>query len=87
MENKEAYSRVQTLEKEIYAFQMRLREVEAREQNCIAEIHTLERHIDHLTHQLELVNVSLKESRDEKEAILHDMNSQRNLSYNLEITT
>ena len=56
IENKEAYARIQALEKDVYGAQMRLRDVELREQNCIQEIHTLERHIDHLTHQLELTN-------------------------------
>ena len=50
------------------------------------EIHTLERHIDHLTHQIELANGALNEARDDREAILADMNSHRTLSYNLELT-
>ena len=49
-ENKDSYARIQALEKEVYGAQLRLRDVETREQACIQEIHTLERHIDHLTH-------------------------------------
>ena len=53
-EAKDTYAQLQVLEKELYGTQLRLREVEQREQSCIQEIHTLERHIDHLTHQYEL---------------------------------
>lgn len=59
-ENREAYLQLQALEKELYGCQMALREVQAREQNCIQEIHTLERHIDHLTHQMELAHNAIK---------------------------
>ena len=64
-----------------------MRDGETREQACIQEIHTLERHIDHLTHQLDLANQALKEAKDEREAIIHDMNSHRNLTYNLEMNS
>ena len=64
-----------------------MRDGETREQACILEIHTLERHIDHLTHQLDLANQALKEAKDEREAIIHDMNSHRNLTYNLEMNS
>lgn len=64
-----------------------MRDGDTREQACIQEIHTLERHIDHLTHQLDLANQALKEAKDEREAIIHDMNSHRNLTYNLEMNS
>ena len=64
-----------------------MRDEDTREQACIQEIHTLERHIDHLTHQLDLANQALKEAKDEREAIIHDMNSHRNLTYNLEMNS
>ncbi len=69
-DSKESYGRIQALEKDVYGATLRLREVETREQACIQEIHTLERHIDNLTHQLELANVALKEAKDEREAII-----------------
>ena len=61
--------------------------METREQACIQEIHTLERHIDHLTHQLELANQALGEAKDEREALIHDIHSHRNMSYNLEMSS
>jgi predicted nucleic acid-binding Zn-ribbon protein len=50
MENKEVYGRVALVEKEMHGAQLRLRELESREASYISEIHTLERHIDHLSH-------------------------------------
>ena len=87
VENKTVFVQAQALEKEVYGCQMRLREVEQREQNCVSEIHTLERHIDHLTHQLELAQMAVREAREEREAIVADINSHRTLSYNLELTS
>jgi chromosome segregation ATPase len=72
-ENKESYARIQSLEKELYGAQLRLNDLETRESACIQEIHTLERHIDHLTHQLDLANQALRDAKDEREAILHDL--------------
>jgi hypothetical protein len=63
------------LEKDCYGAQLRLRESEQREQQCIQEIHTLERHIDHLTHQLDLANQALRDSKQERDAMLSDMQS------------
>jgi hypothetical protein len=36
---------------------------------------------------LELGNQALREAKDEREAIIHDMNSHRNMSYNLEMSS
>lgn len=56
MENKEGYNSISLLEKELHGSHLRLRELESREASYISEIHTLERHIDHLSHQLELAH-------------------------------
>jgi chromosome segregation ATPase len=53
----------------------------------VQEIHTLERHIDHLTHQLELLSTELKEAHAQREALAADMHSQRSFSYNLELSS
>ena len=64
---------MQELEKELYGTQLRLREVEQREQSCIQEIHTLERHIDHITHQYELAQQSINQAKDEQHQLLNDI--------------
>jgi hypothetical protein len=38
-----------------------IKELKQKEQNYIAEIKTLERHIDHLTHQLEMAHKAMRE--------------------------
>ena len=38
-----------------------IKELRQKEQNYISEIKTLERHLDHLTHQLELSHKSMRE--------------------------
>jgi len=66
---------------------MHIRDIEQREQGLVQEIHTLERHIDHLNHQLELSSGAVREARDERDAIIADINSHRTMSYNLELTS
>jgi len=46
----------------------------------IAEIHTLERHIEHLTSRLELQDKAMRELEAERNAIWNDMNSANMLS-------
>jgi chromosome segregation ATPase len=75
------------MEKDFYGMQLRMREVEGREQACVQEIHTLERHIDQLTHQLEMLNGELRQAKEEREAMISDIHSHRNNSYNLEMSS
>ena len=49
-DGKESYQKIQNLEKDLFGYQHRMRDVEARERNYIDEIHTLEGHIDKLTY-------------------------------------
>jgi peptidoglycan hydrolase CwlO-like protein len=44
-----------------------IKELQTKEQNYIAEIKTLERHIDHLTHQLELAHKAMRETQEERD--------------------
>ena len=48
--------------------------MENKEQNYISEIHTLERHIDHLTHQLELSHKAMNEVSQERDSALNEIN-------------
>jgi chromosome segregation ATPase len=52
-----------------------MKDTEQRENNYIQEIHTLERHIDHLTHQLELAHKAMRDLSDEKEAMNADFHN------------
>ena len=49
------------MEKNMGGSQFMIKELQQKEHNYIAEIKTLERHIDHLTHQLELAHKAMKE--------------------------
>jgi len=48
------FNACQNLEKDLGGMTHRMGEMENRENNGIQEIRQLERHIDHLTHQLEM---------------------------------
>jgi chromosome segregation ATPase len=87
IENKEAFNRLSQLEKELHGSHLRQRELEAREASCISEIHTLERHIDHLTHQLELAHSELRDLQLQRDAVVHDIQTQRQLSHTLELSS
>lgn len=54
------YVKTQTLEKELYTWQLRVKELEHKEQTYFQEIQTLERHIDKLTYQLEQAHIALR---------------------------
>jgi uncharacterized protein YoxC len=54
-------------------------ELQNKEQSYIHEIKTLEKHIDHLTHQLEVTSREQREVLQTRETLAHDMQSQRNL--------
>jgi len=60
-ENKFNYEQMQRFEREAAGMNVNLIEMQNREQGYIHEIKTLEKHIDHLTHQLEVT------LRDQKE--------------------
>lgn len=87
MENKEAYNRISLVEKELHGTHLRMRELESRESSYISEIHTLERHIDHLSHQLELAHQELRDLQTQRDAVIHDIQTQRQLSHTLEMST
>ena len=55
--------------------QYKMRDMEIKDTQYIQEIHTLERHIDHLTHQLELAHKAMNEIAMERDSIVNDMNS------------
>lgn len=75
------------MEKELHGSHLRQRELESREASCISEIHTLERHIDHLSHQLELAHSELRDLQLQRDAVVSDIHTQRQLSHTLELST
>ena len=56
-----------------------IKELQQKEQNYISEIKTLERHIDHLTHQLELAHKAMREIQDERDKLEVEINNMKNL--------
>ena len=59
-----------------------IKELNQKEQNYIAEIKTLERHIDHLTHQLELAHKAMKEIQEERDKLEIEINNHRQMNMN-----
>ena len=67
------------MEKNMGGSQFMIKELQQKEQNYISEIKTLERHIDHLTHQLELAHKAMREIQDERDKLEVEMNNMKNL--------
>lgn len=61
-----------------------IKELQTKEQNYIAEIKTLERHIDHLTHQLELAHKAMRETQEERDRMNVELNNQRQFNVSQE---
>lgn len=86
MENKEAFNRMGLLEKELHGSHLRQRELESREASYIAEIHTLERHIDHLSHQLELAHQEMRDLQTQRDAVMQDIQTRRQVAHTQEMS-
>lgn len=65
--NKEQVIRIQNLEKDLFSYQHRMRDVELKERNYIDEIRALEGHIDKLTYQVEMTKQQIQMVHEEKE--------------------
>ena len=85
-ENNKVYQKALDLEKNMGGSQFMIKELNQREQNYIAEIKTLERHIDHLTHQLELAHKAMKEIQEERDKLEIEINNHRQMNMNQENT-
>lgn len=60
-EHTRLYQKCLDMEKNAGGSTFFIKELQQKEQNYIAEIKTLERHLDHLTHQLELAHKAMRE--------------------------
>ena len=85
-ENNKVYQKALDLEKNMGGSQFMIKELNQKEQNYIAEIKTLERHIDHLTHQLELAHKAMKEIQEERDKLEIEINNHRQMNMNQENT-
>lgn len=68
-EHNKLYQKCLDMEKNAGGSTFMIRELQVKEQNYIAEIKTLERHIDHLTHQLELAHKAMREIQEERDKL------------------
>ena len=66
-EHNKLYQKCLDMEKNAGGNTFFIKELQQKEQNYIAEIKTLERHIDHLTHQLELAHKAMREIKEERD--------------------
>ena len=78
-EQTKQYQKGLDMEKNMGGSQFMIKELQQKEQNYISEIKTLERHIDHLTHQLELAHKAMREIQDERDKLEVEMNNMKNL--------
>lgn len=75
------------MEKGMGGNQFMIKELQQKEQNYFAEIKTLERHIDHLTHQLELAHKAMKEIQEERDKLEIEINNHRQMNMTQENNT
>jgi proline dehydrogenase len=66
-EHNKIYQKTLDLEKNMGGSEFMIKEHKQKEQNYISEIKTLERHLDHLTHQLELAHKAMRETQEQKD--------------------
>lgn len=71
-------------EKNMGGSQFMIKQLEQKEQNYIAEIKTLERHIDHLTHQLELAHKAMREIQEDRDKMEIEINNYKAVNMNSE---
>lgn len=68
------------LEKSMGGSQFQIKQLGQKEQNYIAEIKTLERHIDHLTHQLELAHKAMREIQEERDKLEIEVSNHQTMN-------
>ena len=66
-EHNKLYQKSIDLEKNMGGSQYLIKEQQQKEQNYLTEIKTLERHLDHLTHQLELNHKAMRELQEDRD--------------------
>ena len=86
-EHNKLYQKCLDMEKNMGGSSFAIKDLQMKEQNYISEIKTLERRIDHLTHQLELAHKAMREVKEERDQIEVQANNQRALSVNIESNT
>ena len=83
-ENKELFGQVQNTQKEVGGASFQIAEYQQKEENYIQEIMTLERHIDHVTRQLEDTSKSNNQLASEREQILEELSTFKGIANNQE---
>ena len=78
------YQKSMDNEKNMGGSQFKIKQLEQKEQNYISEIKTLERHIDHLTHQLELAHKAMREIQEDRDRLEIEINNHKAMNMNSE---
>ena len=83
-EHTRLYQKCLDMEKNAGGSTFFIKELQQKEQNYIAEIKTLERHLDHLTHQLELAHKAMRELQEDRDGFEVEINNHKTMSMNIE---
>jgi len=78
------YQKYMDMEKNMGGSQFQIKQLAQKEQNYISEIKTLERHIDHLTHQLELAHKAMREIQEERDKLEIEISNHQAMNMNQE---
>ena len=83
-ENKELFTEVQNTKKEVGGASFQLQEHQQKEENYVQEILTLERHIDHVTRQLEEATRDKTNLATERDQIFEELHTFKGIANNQE---
>ena len=72
------------MQKDIGGASFKIAEAEKKEENFVQEILTLERHIDHITRQLEEANRNINAIATERDGIADELNNFKGIQMNQE---
>lgn len=83
-ENRDLYVQMQNAEKDMGGASYQLTELQKKEENYVQEILTLERHIDHVTRQLEDTQKCGREVETQRDQLDEELKAFKSISMNQE---
>jgi len=85
-QNKDSGNMVQSLEREIRELQMGIKNMQEKEDQMMYDITQYDQNMTQLSQQYEQALSEIEEIRKDRDSLLNDHETQRNLSFNLEVT-
>ena len=84
IDNKDLINKIQTLEKDLNQANMAMHQYEEKQEQMLYDIQMYDQNVTNLTHQLEAMHQQLQELQGDRDSLIQDQETQRNISFNLE---